>query len=588
MKKVLVRLLAVIGGLVVLAAVAGLGVWIAVRVSKGAVPGKTVLEANLETELIEDVPDDPAAKVLLRDRLVVRDLVEALERAGNDDRVAGLIARVGAVRMGMAQVQEIRNAVQRLRARKKFAVAFAETFGEFGPGNNSYYLATAFDQIWLQPSGDIGLTGLLIESPFIRGALEKLGMKFHGDHRYEYKNALNFLTEKKYTPAHREAMEKVMNSWFSQVRQGVSEARHIPPDHFQSLIDRGPYLAKEALDAKLVDGLAYRDEVYDQVKKKAGAGARLLYVSEYLSRAGRPHTRGRTIALVYGVGGVERGKSDYNPVTGAMTMGSDTVAGALRAASEDNNVKAILFRLDSPGGSYVASDAIWREVVRARKAGKPVVISMGTLAGSGGYFVAMAAGKIVAQPGTITASIGVLGGKMLTSGLWDKVGLSWDEVHAGANATMWTGTQDYTKPEWARFQASLDRIYVDFTSKVAEGRRLPKERVLEIAKGRIWTGEDAKALGLVDELGGFPEALSLAKKAAGIPETEEVKLEVFPRKKNLLQVLLSRGAENSERDAAAEALVQALRLIQPVAHRLNMLQSGANPGLLSIPEIQPR
>lgn len=588
MKKVLMRLLTVIGGLVVLAAVAGLAAAIVVRVSRGAVPGKTVLEANLETQLIEEVPDDPAARVLFRDRLVVRDLVEALERAGNDSRVAGLITRVGAISMSMAQVQEIRNAVQRFRAKKKFAVAFAETFGEFGPGNNSYYLATAFDQIWLQPSGDIGLTGLLLESPFIRGTLEKLGMKFHGDHRYEYKNALNFLTEKKYTPAHREAMEKVMNSWFSQVRLGISEARHIPLDHFQSLMDQGPYLAKEALDAKLVDGLAYRDEVYDRAKEKAGAGARLLYVSEYLSRVGRPHTGGKTIALVYGVGSVERGKSDFNPVTGTMTMGSDTVGGALRAASEDNSVKAILFRVDSPGGSYVASDAIWREVGRARKAGKPVVISMGTLAGSGGYFVAMAADKIVAQPGTITGSIGVLGGKMLTSGLWNKVGLSWDEVHVGANATMWTGTQDYTKAEWARFQAWLDRVYVDFTSKVAEGRRLPKERVLEIAKGRIWTGEDAKALGLVDELGGFPEALNLAKKAAGIPETEEVKLEVFPRKKKLLQLLLSRGAENSEREAAGEALVHGLRLIQPVAQRLDMLQSGANPGVLSTPEMQPR
>src|SRR5262249_39481237 len=260
MKKVLMRLLTVIGGLVVLAAVVGLAAAIVVRVSRGAVPGKTVLEANLETQLIEEVPDDPAARVLFRDRLVVRDLVEALERAGNDSRVAGLITRVGAISMSMAQVQEIRNAVQRFRAKKKFAVAFAETFGEFGPGNNSYYLATAFDQIWLQPSGDIGLTGLLLESPFIRGTLEKLGMKFHGDHRYEYKNALNFLTEKKYTPAHREAMEKVMNSWFSQVRLGISEARHIPLDHFQSLMDQGPYLAKEALDAKLVDGLAYRDE----------------------------------------------------------------------------------------------------------------------------------------------------------------------------------------------------------------------------------------------------------------------------------------------------------------------------------------
>ncbi len=588
MKRAIARLLAVIGGLVVLAAVVGLGAWVGFRVSKGAVPSKTVLEVNLETGFIEDVPDDPVAKVMLRNKAVVRDVVEALERAGNDDRVVGLVARLGAVPMGMAQVQEIRDAVLKFRARKKFAVAFAETFGEFRPGNNAYYLATAFDQICLQPSGDIGLTGLLVETPFIRGTLEKLGMKFHGDHRYEYKNALNVLTEKKYTPAHREATEKVMNSWFSQMRKGITEGRKIPPDQFQSLTDRGPYMATEALDAKLVDALAYRDEVYDQVKKKAGDAAQLLYLSEYLNRAGRPHTKGKTIALVYGVGGVERGKSDYDPTTGNVTMGSDTVAAALRAAAEDNNVKAILFRVDSPGGSYVASDAIWREVVRARKLGKPVVVSMGTLAGSGGYFVAMAADKIVAQPGTITASIGVLAGKFLTSGFWDKLGLSWDELHAGANATMWTGTRDYTKPEWARFQALLDRIYVDFTSKVAEGRRLPKERVLEIAKGRIWTGEDAKALGLVDELGGFSEALTLAKKAAGIPETEEVKLEVFPRKKNLVQMLLSRGAENSERQATAEALAKVLRLIQPVAHRLKMLQSGAGPGVLAMPEMEPR
>jgi len=588
MKRAFARLLTFIGGLAVLALVVALGVLIGFRVSKRTVPSKTVLEVNLETDLIEDVPDDPAAKVVLRNKTVLRDVVEALERAGNDDRVAGLVARVGAAPMGVAQVQEIRDAVLKFRAKKKFAVAFAETFGEFGPGNNSYYLATAFDQVWLQPSGDIGLTGLMLESPFIRGSLEKLGMKFHGDHRYEYKNALNFLTEKKYTPAHREAMEKLMNSWFSQMRQGICESRHIPADQFQSLVDRGPFMGKEALEAKLVDGLAYRDEIYDQVKKKAGDGAQFLYLSEYLKRAGRPHNKGQTIALVYGLGGVTRGKSDYNPVTDTMTMGSDTVAGALRAATEDKSVKAILFRVDSPGGSYVASDTIWREVVRARKAGKPVIVSMGNVAGSGGYFVAMAADKIVAQPGTITASIGVLGGKMLTSGFWDKVGLSWDEVHAGANATMWTGTQDYTKPEWARFEASLDRIYVDFTSKVAEGRHLPKERVLEIAKGRIWTGEDAKGLGLVDELGGFPEALSLAKKAAGISETEEVKLEIFPRKKSLLQTLLAPGAENSEREATAEVLTQVLRFIQPVARTVKMLPAGDNSSVLSMPEMQPR
>src|SRR5438132_4898165 len=364
---------------------------------------------------------------------------------------------------------------------------------------------------------------------------------------------MNFFTETKYTPAHKEAMTALMNSWFNQVTDGICQARKIPTNQFAALIDRGPFLGKEAVDAKLVDGLAYRDEVYDQLKKKGGNGAEFLYLHKYLERAGRPHDKGKTIALVYGVGGVSRGKSDYDPVQGSLTMGSDTVAGAIRAAAQGKDVKAILFRVDRPGGSYVASDTIWREVVRARKAGKPVIVSMGDLAGSGGYFVAMSADKIVAQPGTIPASIGGLGGKFLTSGLWNKLGLSWDEVHAGANASMWTGTMDYTPQEWARFETWLDRVYSDFTNKVADGRHLPKNKVLEIAKGRIWLGQDAKNLGLVDELGGFPEALKLAKKAAGIPEQEEVKLEVFPRKKNIVETLLASSPDNSEKEATTQA-----------------------------------
>jgi protease-4 len=266
---------------------------------------------------------------------------------------------------------------------------------------------------------------------------------------------------------------------------------------------------------------------------------------------------------------VTRGKSDYDPVQGSQNMGSETVAGAIRAAAEDNDVKAILFRVDSPGGSYVASDTIWREVVRARQAGKPVIVSMGNVAGSGGYFVAMAANKIVAQPGTITASIGVLGGKMLTSGLWDKVGLSWDEVHQGQNATMFTGTQDYTPAEWGRFEAWLDRVYLDFTSKVADGRKLPKEKVLEIAKGRIWSGEDAKNLGLVDELGGYDTALKLAKKAIGVSENDEVKIVVYPRPKSFFKNLMDRrGADNSDQEAVGQTLARVLADVQPMARKL--------------------
>jgi protease-4 len=588
MSKVIVRFLAILGALWLV----GLGIVLfALMGAKGKVPSKTILEANFEQSLVEDIPESPSAKLMLTDRHTLRDTVDAIDRGANDDRVVGMVAKIGAAPMGLAQVQEIRDAVQRFRAHKKFAIAYAETFGEFGPGNSAYYLATAFDQIYLQPSGDIGLTGIMFESPFIKGTLAKLGVTFHGDHRYEYKNALNTFTETKYTPPHKEAMTALMNSWFGQIKDGVCLARQIAPEKFQSIVDAGPYLGKEAVDAKLVDALAYRDEVYDQVKKKAGDGAELLYLEKYLDRAGRPHDHGKNVALIFGVGGVTRGKSDYDPVQGAVNMGSDTVAGAIRAAVADKDIKAILFRVDSPGGSYVASDTIWREVVRARQAGKPVIVSMGDLAGSGGYFVAMAADKIVAQPGTITASIGVLGGKMVTSGLWDKVGLSWDEVHQGNNATMFTGTHDYTPAEWARFEAWLDRVYVDFTGKVADGRKLPKEKVLEIAKGRIWSGADAKNLGLVDELGGYDTALKLAKKAAGIPEGDEVKLVVFPRPKTFFQAVIARQTpDNSDKEAVGQTLARILQVVQPVARQLDA--AGINrknkdqDDVLRMPEIE--
>ena len=567
MKKALVGVLVVLGVLSLLSIVVGL---ILIAGSKGRVPSKTILEADFEQQLLENIPDSPSAQIMLRDRQVVRDLVEALDRGGNDQRVAGLVARIGASGMGMAQTQELRDAVLRFRAKNKFTIAFAETFGEFGPGNNAYYLATAFEQVYLQPSGDVGLTGIMLESPFLKGTLAKLGTEFHGDHRYEYKTALNLFTESKFTPAHREEDKAIIDSWFSQMKEGICRGRQISPDQFQSVVDHAPYLGKEAVDAKLVDKLVYREEVYAMAKQKAGDGAELLYLDKYLERAGRPHEQGKEIALIFGVGGVQRGKSDYDPIQGQITMGSETVAGAIRAARKDKSVKAILFRVDSPGGSYVASDTIWEEVVQARKAGTPVIVSMGDVAGSGGYFVAMAANKIVAQPGTITASIGVLAGKLLTSGFWNKVGLTWDEVHDGANASMWTGLQDYSPAEWKRFEDWLDRIYDDFTTKVADGRHLPKEKVLQIAKGRIWSGQDAKNLGLIDELGGYDTALKLAKESAGIPESEDVKIVVFPKKKSWLDSILQReGPDNSDREGLASAEVQLLRSLQPLAHELS-------------------
>ena len=590
MRKFTVGCLAVVGTIAILFFLLVLMIGFAASSYKGHVPSSAVLEVNLESGVIEDIPDEPIAKAMLGNQPSMRDIVDAIERASTDDRVKGLFARFGGSSIGLAKAQEIREAVRNFRAHKKFAVAWSETFGEFGPGGTSYYVASAFDQVWMQPSGDIGLTGVILEGEFMRGTLDKLNVVPRMDHRYEYKAAMNQFTERKFTDAHREEMEAVMRSWSSQLVRGIAEGRKLTPEQVRAVVDRGPLLGKEAVDAKLVDGLAYHEEIYTKVKQMAGAGSELIYLNKYLERAGRPHKSGKTIALIYGVGAVGRGKSGFDPLFGSASMGSDTVTGAFRDAVKDPRVKAILFRVDSPGGSYVASDAIWEETVRARKAGKPVIVSMGDLAGSGGYFVAMAADKIVAQPATITGSIGVLGGKMLTTGFWKMLGITFDQVHDGANATYWTGTEDYTPAEWARFEAWLDRVYVDFTSKVADGRKIPKERVLEIAKGRIWSGEDGKALGLVDELGGFPEALALAKKAAKIPAGEEVSLQLFPRKRTALQALMDTLSgdtpESSEQDAEATAMIRALRMVQPLARQVRA--ATGQTGVLEMPAVQGR
>jgi protease-4 len=577
-------ILVLIGLMVVVAF--GIGVLVAVgqQVALRSVPEKTILHANLETSLAEHIPDDPIAQILTEGTPTVLGIVETLEVASRDDRIAGLVARVGAADMSMAHVQELRDAVLHFRDSGKFTVAYAETFGEASPGNAAYYLATAFDEIYVQPSGDIGLTGLAAESPFLRGTLDKLGIVPRGDHRYEYKNALNLFTEREYTAPHREATLALIGSFFEQMVRGIAEARSLAAEDVRTLIDRGPFYGQEAVDAGLVEGLAYRDEVLDHAKETAGEDSDLLGLSDYRQRAGRLYDQGETIALIYGVGNVVRGKSELDPLSGSTTMGSDTVAGAFRDAVEDEDVKAILFRVDSPGGSYVASDTIWRETVRAREAGKPVIVSMGSVAASGGYFVSMAADKIVAEPGTITGSIGVLYAKFLTEGFWEKTGISWDSVQTSANANLWSGLDDFTPEQWARIQDWLDRIYEDFTGKVAQGRALPKETVLEVAKGRVWSGEDAKRLSLIDELGGFRQAIALAREAAGIAPDGPVRLKVFPEEKPVWQRLLERSSPSGDIRVAALALGHLGEIARPLLELSRRLGLASEQGVLSVEE----
>jgi protease-4 len=566
MKRVLLVLLVLIG--VAALAVAGVAVLVGLVQwsSKGRVPSQVVLRANLEQAFVEYVPDDTTASLMFAGQPKIRDFVEALERAGADDRVEGLVARIGGGSSGLAITQEIRDAVRAFRERGKFAIAFSETFGEVSPGNSGYYLATAFDEIWMQPTGDVNLTGFIAESPFIRGMLGKLGMEPRFGQRYEYKNAMNMFTETSMTAAHRESMSTLLGSQFGQLVRGIAEAREMSEDEVRVLFDRGPLMGNEAVDAGIVDGLAYHDEIEAMVKEKAGASVQDLEWHTYLKRAGGPNRRGETIALIYGCGDVHRGESGYNPVFGDVSMGSDTVGQAFRDAIKDDDVRGILFRVDSPGGSAVASDVIWRETVRAREAGKPVVVSMGNVAGSGGYWVAMDAARIVAQPGTITASIGVLNGKFLTEGFWeDWLGITWDDVQTSAFSSYYSSSYDYTPEGRAYFESWLDRIYEEFTSRVAAGRKMPIEKVLEIAKGRIWTGEDALRLGLVDELGGFTAALRLLREEIGLPADAPIHLRSFPREKTTWEKLTSSFGETAEARAMARASLLALKEMQPLA-----------------------
>jgi protease IV len=492
-----------------------------------------ILELDLTEGIAEEPPADPVSAVLTMRRPRLAELLDGLRRARNDRRVRALVAKVGGRPIGLATVQELRRAVEEFRDAGKFTLAWAETFGEFSAGNVPYYLATAFETIYLQPSGDLGLTGIAMERFFLRGTLDQLGVDFQVAKRHEYKSAAEQLTERSFSGPAREATERMAASITGQLTDAIAERRQIPGDEVRALIDRGPFLAAQAHEHGLVDELGYRDEVYARVRKHSGTDAIIQHLARYQrSRALAERVRKlptppqRHVALIYATGAIRRGRSGRGPLSGGG-MGSDTISAALRAAADADGVRAIVLRVNSPGGSYVASDTIWREVVRARNAGKPVVVSMGDVAASGGYFISMAADAIVAQPGTVTGSIGVLSGKPVFSELLGRVGVTTDSVAEGAHSEMFMPTRPWTEDEWALVNGWLDHIYDDFTGKVAAGRRMQAERVHELARGRVWTGADAVANGLVDELGGLDRAAAIARRRAGLPASAP--LRIYPR-----------------------------------------------------------
>ncbi len=519
-----------------------------------------MLELDLAEGITETRPTDPISAISARNRPALPDILDGLRRARDDDRVAVLVVRLGGKPVGLAAVQELRRAILEFADAGKTTIAWAESFGEFSASNVQYYLATAFEKIWLQPSGDLGLTGIAVERIFLRGLLDRLGADFQVATRHEYKSAAEQLTETRFSEPARQATQRMTASITEQLVQAIAERRGIERDKVSELIDAGPYLASRAQAEGLVDQLGYRDEVYAEARKLAGPDAAVLYLGRY-QRAKALAERARTtvttvpgshdpgVALIYATGPIRRGRSGRGVLTGGA-MGSDTIAGAIRSAAKDENVRAILLRVNSPGGSYVASDTIWREVVRARAGGTPVVVSMGDVAASGGYYISMAADQIIAQPGTITGSIGVLTGKPVVGGALGRAGITSDRIVQGAHAAMFSQLEPFSEDEWALINDWLDHIYADFTGKVATGRGMTQEQVHEVARGRVWTGADALAHGLVDELGGIDRAAAIARRRAGLPATAP--LRVFPRIRPIDRL---RPAGSSESRGAAAALL---------------------------------
>lgn len=517
------------------------------------IPNRCVLEFDLWSIPPEVTSFDPLAILTGHGRpMTLRDAVSAIHRGAEDPRVAGLIARVQLPASPVGAVQELREAIAAFSVVKP-SVAWAETY----PGTLSYYLASAFGEVWMQPSGSVGLIGFASNATFLRDALGKAGIEAQIVARGEYKSAANLFTEDGFTDAHREAVTRMLESLQGQVWQAVAESRNVDSGLIDELADRAPLLRNDAVASGLIDRIGFRDEAYARIaelidtrdpsesaesvadKNAEEKTPPRIYLARYAASArprlappvssipGRRSKPAIAVVTLEGTIVSGRGGPQLMPL-GPSSVGGDTIAAALREAAADDTVSAIVLRVDSPGGSVTASETIWREVKRARDGGKPVVASMGAIAASGGYYVSTGTDAIVANPGTITGSIGVITGKLVVRDLKDRLGVGSDTVRTNANADAWSVDAPFTPEQQARREAEADLFYNDFIERVAEGRNLTAEAVDVVARGRVWTGADAVERGLVDELGGFRTALRRAKILAGLDEAAEVRIVSYP------------------------------------------------------------
>jgi len=497
-------------------------------------PGNMVLSLDLRSP----IKDSSNPSVLAFERTpTVMDIVLALDRAGRDGRVKGLYMRLGSAGISVAKAEEIGAAVARFRKTGKFVVAHSQGFLSQGLGD--YLTAASATEIWMQPKSPFSTAGEASGAIFLRGLFDKIQAVPQIAKRSDYKSAADTFMEKDRTPADRVQTTAFLQSWYNSATEEVAADRKVDPKAVVAVFQASPQFADDARRAHLIDRIGYDDEAADAAKARAD-NAKLVSLMDYTrdtDSAGSVGS-GPRVALIAGTGDIVEGTTRHGSVfEDTSEIAGDDFADAIRKATKDSSIKAILLRIDSPGGSVTASDQILDALRKARTAGKPVIVSMGTLAASGGYYVSCDANKIVAEPGTLTGSIGVLTGKVAIGKSLGLVGVTEDEIGVGKNALFDSELSPFTPDQWANLNAQADAIYADFLQKVASGRNLPLSTVQNIAKGRVWTGADARREGLVDELGGFWTAVAEAKAAAGIAPDERVVFKRYPQSEGFFQAL---------------------------------------------------
>jgi len=491
----------------------------------------------------------------------VMDVETALDEAGRDARVKGMIVQLGNGTVSTAQAEELGAAFARFRAKGKFVVAYSHGFLSTGLGD--YLLATATDQIWMQPRSTFSPAGAGAGEVFLRGLFDKIQAEPQIVKRAEYKSAADMFMEKSMTDADREQLNALLQSVYTSATSGAAAARKLPTQLIASSLDKSPQFAEEAQKEGLIDKLAYDDDADADALKKAGQGAKKVALADFLrARDGSSaFANGPKVALIQASGEIVDGTVAGNGFfDGNNVIASDDMSRAIREAANDNDVKAIVLRVDSPGGSVSASDQILDALKKAQKKGKPVVVSMGSVAASGGYFISTYADKIVAEPGTITGSIGVLTGKVAFGKSLNMIGVQGDQVSVGKNALFDSPLAPFTPDQLANLNAQADAIYADFKQKVATGRKLPLATVDEIARGRVWSGADAKTKGLVDQLGGVWDAGELARRLAKMDTKTPLVFKRYPREKGFFDAMNDLFGSTQAGARAMEGLVRIVNL----------------------------